>query len=99
MNDLKDGLSGPGARRAARRLRRLLNTPGLGLADLSANLVWSGPSPDSDAVATLVDHVLRGQTAKDLPPPTATPIYPRDGVAGALLVAAPIRRSAHREAA
>ena len=71
MNDLKDGLSGPGARRAARRLRRLLNTPGLGLADLSGNLVWSGHSPDSDAVATLVDHVLRGETAKDLPPLTA----------------------------
>ncbi|MGV2386498.1 MAG UNVERIFIED_CONTAM: histidine kinase [Thermobifida fusca] len=99
MNDLKDGLSGPGARRAARRLRRLLNTPGLGLADLSGNLVWSGHSPDSDAVATLVDHVLRGETAKDLPPLTATPIYAGDGVAGVLVVAGPIRRSALREAA
>lgn len=97
--DLKDGLSGPGARRAARRLRRLLNVTGLGLADLSGTLVWSGRTADPDAVSALVDQVLHGETAKDRPPLVAVPVYAGDGLAGALVVAGQVRRSAVREAA
>ncbi|WP_133741270.1 sensor histidine kinase [Actinorugispora endophytica] len=97
--DLKDGLSGPGARRAAHRLRRLLGVRGLGLADLSGTLSWSGRGTDEEATASLIEQVLQGETTRDRPPLMAVPVHANDGLAGVLVLSGLVRRSSAHEAA
>lgn len=99
VNDLRDGIAGPGARRAARRLRRLLGVRGLGLADLSGTLLWSGRGVGGEATAALVEQVLRGEAARARPPLSAVPVHANDGLAGVLVVCGPVRGTAVREAA
>jgi two-component system, LytTR family, sensor kinase len=97
--ELKDGLSGPGVRSAARGLRRLLGASGVGLADLSGILVWAGSRPDSAAADELVDEVLHSETRTGRPPLVALPLHVEDELCGVLVVAGSTRRGAVREAA
>src|SRR5262245_29753627 len=96
--ELKDGLSGPGVRAAARGVRRLLGADAVGLADLSGILVWAG-SPDGHAADELVDQVLHTETRAGRPPLVALPLHVRDELSGVLVVAGAARRGAVREAA
>jgi two-component system LytT family sensor kinase len=96
--ELKDGLSGSGARRAAHELRRLFGLSGLGLADLSGSLVWSGAPADDGAVAALLEEVLHAETPGGRPPLTGVPLHVHDDPAGVLVLSGHIRPSAVREA-
>ncbi|GAA1073554.1 sensor histidine kinase [Nocardiopsis composta] len=96
---LKDGLSGPGCRIAARRLRRLLGARGLAMADLSGAPVWAGRPAEHADTAPLLDAVLRTETAAGRPPLVASPLYANDELAGALVVYGEVPASAVREAA
>ncbi|WP_158887370.1 sensor histidine kinase [Amycolatopsis anabasis] len=97
--ELRDGLSGAGARRAANELRRLVGAHGLGLADLSGSLLWSGRPADDSAVAGLLDEVLHTESLSGRVPLVAVPLHPHDELAGVLVLSGPVRRSAIREAA
>ncbi|WP_246335273.1 sensor histidine kinase [Spinactinospora alkalitolerans] len=99
VDDLKDGLSGSGARTAARRMRVLLGVRGLALADLSGSLLWSGrPGPD-EATGTLVEKVLHTELPGGRPPLLAVPLHVNDELAGALVISGEVRRATVREAA
>ncbi|NYI99007.1 two-component system LytT family sensor kinase [Streptomonospora nanhaiensis] len=99
VDDLRDGLSGPGAARAARRVRRLLGAPGLALADLSGALVWAGrPAPGSPTSA-LVDSVLHTEDPAGRAPLVAVPLHVDAELAGALVVSGPVPAAAVRKAA
>jgi two-component system, LytTR family, sensor kinase len=98
--ELKDGLGGPGARAAARGLRRLLNVERVGLADLSGRPAWAPAPPlDERAVNALVEEVLHSETKRGRPPWLALPLHVHHELAGVLVVMGAVRRSAVREAA
>jgi two-component system LytT family sensor kinase len=99
-DELKDGLTGAGVRAAARGLRRLLEADRVGLADLSGRPVWA-PSPPEDehAAGELVEEVLHTETKGGRPPLLALPLHVHHELAGVLIVAGAVRRSAVREAA
>jgi two-component system LytT family sensor kinase len=97
--ELRNGLSGPGVRAAARGVRRLLDATGVGLADLSGLTVWAGAPPPGDAAAGLVDQVLHTETGTGRPPLVALPLHVQDELCGVLVVSGPVRRSAVGEAA
>jgi two-component system LytT family sensor kinase len=99
-HELKDGLGSAGARAAARGLRRLLEADRVGLADLSGRPVWAPEPPaDIDAAAELVEEVLHSETKAGRPPLMALPLHVHHELAGVLVVAGAVRRSAVREAA
>ncbi|NMH97133.1 histidine kinase [Pseudonocardia sp. K10HN5] len=94
---LREGLASPHAGAAARRLRRLLDADAIGLVDLHGTAVWSG---DRDARAPgLVDEALGGDHRARRPGLLALPLRARDELAGALVVAGPVRVNAARQAA
>jgi two-component system LytT family sensor kinase len=98
-DDLRDGLSGTRARRAAHGLRRLFGCPGLGLTDLSGSLLWSGrPGPDA-VVATVLDGVLHTEEPGSAPDVLVLPLHVRDELAGALLVVGDVRDAVAAQAA
>ncbi len=99
VDDLADGLTGNGARTAARRLRGLLDVQGLALADLSGSLLWSGRPGDDAATETLVEKVLHTETPVGRSPLLAVPLHVNDELAGALVISGTVRRAAVREAA
>lgn len=97
--DLRDGLTGPRARRATHALRRLFGVPGLGLTDLSGSLLWSGrPGPD-DTVAKVLDSVLHTEEAGSAPDVLVLPLHVHDELAGALLVVGDTRGAVAGQAA
>jgi two-component system LytT family sensor kinase len=99
-DELKDGLGGPGARAAARGMRRLLEADRVGLADLSGRPIWApAPPVDERAVAELVEEALHSETKAGRPPLVAVPLHVHHELAGVLVVAGAVRRSAVREAA
>src|SRR3954447_7744027 len=83
--ELKEGLSGPRVRAAARGVRRLLGADGVGLADLSGILVWAGSHPNMTAADQLVDQVLHTETRTGRPPLVALPLHVRDELCGVLV--------------
>lgn len=98
-SDLRDGLTGPRARRATHALRRLFGVPGLGLTDLSGSLLWSGrPGPD-DTVAQVLDGVLHTEEAGSAPEVLVLPLHVHDELAGALLVVGDTRGAVAGQAA
>ena len=99
-DELADGLTGSGVRAAARGVRRLLEADRVGLADLSGRPVWA-PSPPADehAANELVEEVLHTETKGGRPPLLALPLHVHHELAGVLVVAGAVRRSAVREAA
>lgn len=97
--ELKDGLSGPGVRSAARGVRRLLGADFVGLADLSGDVVWAPAEPPFYADANaLVEKVLHGETKEGRSPLVAVPLHVNHELAGVLVVAGASRRAAVREA-
>jgi two-component system, LytTR family, sensor kinase len=99
-DELKDGLTGAGVRAAARGLRRLLEADGVALADLSGRPVWApAPPQDESAGRALVEEVLHSDSRAGRPPLVALPLHVHGELAGVLVVAGVVRRSAVREAA
>jgi two-component system LytT family sensor kinase len=99
-DELKDGLAGSGVRSAARGVRRLLAADRVGLADLSGRPVWAPAPPDDEHAAhELVEEVLHSETKAGRPPLVALPLHVHHELAGVLVVAGAVRRSAVREAA
>ncbi|GAB3212756.1 sensor histidine kinase [Marinactinospora thermotolerans] len=98
VRDLKEGISGPGARSAARRLRRLLGASGLGLADLTGALLWSGRSRP-EGVGELVERVLQTEAPAQASASSAVPLHAGDELAGVLVVVDAPGRGALDEAA
>jgi two-component system LytT family sensor kinase len=98
-DELKDGLTGPRVRAAARGLRRLLDVDGVGLADLSGITVWAGSPPAGDAGGELVKQVLHTEERAGRPPLVALPLHVEDELLGVLVVVGEVRRSAVREVA
>ncbi|HVL83557.1 MAG TPA: histidine kinase [Pseudonocardia sp.] len=96
---LRNGLSGPGVRAAARGLRRLLDVEAVGLADLRGEVVCSGRSPLSGLAAALVEEVLRTDARAGRAGVAGWPVYQRDELAGVLLVSGPADETAVRQAA
>ncbi|WP_211302755.1 sensor histidine kinase [Allonocardiopsis opalescens] len=99
VGDLRDGLAGSGARRAARRMRRLLGARGLALADLAGSLAWAGRPAGDTEVKALIDAVLHAEAASGRPPLVAEPLFANGELAGALVVAGPVRPASVRKAA
>ncbi|GAA1984140.1 sensor histidine kinase [Amycolatopsis minnesotensis] len=97
--DLKDGLGGGTARRAAHGLRRLFTLDGVGLTDLSGQLTWSGRPSDDTRTAALVDKVLHTEAPAGRAPLLAVPLHAHDELAGALVLAGDIGTAAVRETA
>lgn len=83
--DLRDGLTGPRVRAAARGVRRLLNAEAAVLADLSGTAFWAG-TPVAEA-SGLVEEVLRTETRAGRPGLVAVPLHAHDELAGVLVVA------------
>ncbi|MFD9890627.1 sensor histidine kinase [Amycolatopsis sp. NPDC059027] len=98
-HDLMDGLAGAHARRAAHGLRRLFGVPGLGLADLSGSLLWSGRPGSDDVVAKLLEETLRSEQPGADAELRVLPLHVHDEPAGALLVVGDVPASVAREAA
>ncbi|MGX7829859.1 sensor histidine kinase [Actinokineospora sp. 24-640] len=98
-DDLADGLSGPRVRAAARGVRRLLGATGVGLADLTGRPVWAGSVPLGPRWVELVDQVLHTETRAGRPPLVVHPLHVHDELAGVLVVAGPVRRTAVGELA
>jgi len=97
--DLKDGLSGDGAQRAARRLERLLGEPGVALSDLRGSVVWSSSPPDGADADELVREILHSETPRQGAGLTGVPLHVRDELAGVMLVRAPASKRTVREGA
>jgi two-component system LytT family sensor kinase len=98
--ELKDGLSGPGVRSAARGIRRLLSVDFVGLADLSGTVIWAPAEPTFyEDAGKLVEAVLHNETREGRSPLVAVPLHVHDELAGVLVVAGATRRAAIREAA
>lgn len=83
--DLREGLSGPRVRAAARGIRRMLHADAVLLADLSGTAHWAGHPPP--AAADLIEDVLGNETRASRPGITAVPLYVHDELAGVLVVA------------
>ncbi|MFD8498392.1 sensor histidine kinase [Amycolatopsis sp. NPDC059657] len=98
-DDLMDGLAGTGVRKAAHGLRRLFAVPGLGLADLSGSLVWSGRPGDDGNVAKLLDEVLHNEAPGARSELIALPLHVHDELAGVLVIAGDVKSAAAKEAA
>jgi len=98
-DDLRDGLAGPRARRAAHGLRRLFAVPGLGLTDLSGPLLWSGRPGADGAVAAVLDAVLHTEEPGSAPDVVGLPLHIHDELAGALLIVGDQRAAVARQAA
>ncbi|PXY20365.1 sensor histidine kinase [Prauserella sp. PE36] len=98
-DDLADGLSGPRVRAAAKGIRRLLAADGVGLADLSANLVVAGTLPRDVDTAAMVDEVLHTESRCRRAEVVAEPLVVHDELAGVLVVAGTARMAALREVA
>ncbi|PKV91310.1 two-component system LytT family sensor kinase [Amycolatopsis echigonensis] len=98
-DDLKDGLSGVRARRAAHGLRRLFDVAGLGLADLSGSLMWSGRPGADDAVSQILDDVLHQEEPITAGGVTAVPLHVHDELAGALVLVGEVPGAVTRQAA
>ncbi|WP_199430057.1 sensor histidine kinase [Qaidamihabitans albus] len=98
-DDLADGLSGPRVRAAARGIRRLLAADGVGLSDLSGELVHVGTLPADVDVDAMVEDVLHTENRRRRGPVVALPLIVHDELAGVLLVSGPARMPALREVA
>ncbi|MEV6325324.1 histidine kinase [Nocardia sp. NPDC051787] len=85
-SDLDAGLDGPGARPAARRLRRMLGAQAVGLADLSGVVAWSGVPPPADAVAELTAKALHTVKPAGDAYLSAVPLTVEEEPVGVLLV-------------
>ncbi|GAB3567738.1 histidine kinase [Amycolatopsis endophytica] len=94
---LADGLTGTGARAAARGVRNLLGARAVGLADLSGAITWSGP-PAADA-GGLVSDVLHSETPSGKAPLQAVPLDVDGELAGVLVVEGAASRGTVREVA
>ncbi|KAA9154839.1 sensor histidine kinase [Amycolatopsis acidicola] len=97
--DLRDGTGSIRARRALRRIRRLLGADAAGFADLSGTTTWIGPVPDEPVVAALVHDALHSEATQEKSPLIAVPLRIRDELGGALLVSGRVSSAAVREAA
>jgi two-component system LytT family sensor kinase len=81
-------------------VRRLLEADRVGLADLSGRPVWAPAPPDDEHDANeLVEEVLHTETKANRSSLTALPLHVHHELAGVLVVAGAVRRSAVREAA
>lgn len=98
-DDLVDGLSGPRVRAAARGIRKLLAADGVGLAELSGNLVHVGRLPSDVDTAALVDEVLHTESRARRAEVVALPLTVHDELAGVLVVAGTARLTALNEVA
>ncbi|TVT13827.1 sensor histidine kinase, partial [Amycolatopsis rhizosphaerae] len=98
-SDVRPGIGSPAARRALRRIRRLLGAGAAGFADLGGAVTWSGSGAPGPEAASLVQDVLRTEAPQGKPPLLALPLPVRDELAGVLLVAGPVRTVAAREVA
>jgi two-component system, LytTR family, sensor kinase len=99
ITDLKNGLSGPRVRSAARGVRRLLGAEGVGLADLSGKPVWSGAVLAADVTSHLLDQVLQTEARSGRPPQVALPLHVHGELAGVLVVTGAVPMRAVHEAA
>ncbi|WP_051079445.1 sensor histidine kinase [Amycolatopsis methanolica] len=96
---LADGLSGPGARAAAKGVRSLLGVPAAGLTDLSGATTWAGHPSDEDAARELVSAVLHSETPAGKAPLRAVPLDVDGELAGVLVVEGETPRKAVQEVA
>lgn len=96
--DLRGGLTGDGPRAAARGLRKLLEADAVGIAALTGELAWAGPTPSPD-VPRLVDQVLRTDVRVGRGGLMALPLRVRDELVGVLVIAGQVRVRAAEEAA
>ncbi|OZM70412.1 sensor histidine kinase [Amycolatopsis antarctica] len=96
--DLRDGLAGTGAHRAARRLGRLLGGTPIGLGDLSGSVAWAGAPPSGldDLVEHVVREALHGESPLRSGRLTGVPLHVRDELAGVLLLHGPVTKRAIR---
>src|SRR3712207_2344901 len=93
--DLAGGLSRSRVRAAVRGIRRLLGVEGVGLADLSGQLVSVGRL--AAEVPVLVDNVLHTETKSGRLPTVAVPLHSRDELVGVLVVTGADRMGPVRE--
>ncbi|ASR35041.1 histidine kinase [Prauserella marina] len=98
-DDLADGLAGPRARSAARGIRRLLAADGIGLTDLTGELVTAGALPPDIDTAAMVEEVLHTESRCRRAEVVAVPLVVHDELAGVLVVAGTSRMTALREVA
>jgi two-component system, LytTR family, sensor kinase len=82
--DLREGLTGPRVRAAARGIRRILHADAVALADLSGTAHWAGVA--HPAAAGLIEDVLGTEAKASRPGVTAVPLYVHDELAGVLVV-------------
>jgi len=83
-SDLREGLTGPRVRAAARGIRRILHADAVAVADLTGTAHWAGtPHP---AAADLIEQVLRAETKVSHPGLTAVPLHVHEELAGVLVV-------------
>jgi len=95
--DLREGLTGPRVRTAARGVRKILHADAVVLADLAGTAHWAGtPHPGA---AELVDQVLRTEAQASQPGLTAVPLHVHGELAGVLLVVGNPSQKAVREVA
>ena len=97
--DVKDGIDTVRARRALRRIRKLLGADAAGFADLSGATMWTGRAQPDEKVATIVRDALHHETAQGKPPLVAVPLQVRNELGGVLLVAGQVPGAAVREVA
>jgi two-component system LytT family sensor kinase len=97
--DSKGGIASPRAKRALRRIRRLLGADAVGLTDLSGTTMWAGRAQPEDTVARLVHDALQAETTQGKSPLVAAPLHIADEACGVLLVAGQVRAAAVRETA
>ena len=85
--DLRDGLTGRGARAAARRLRRLLAAEAVVLADLDGRQVAvAGSAPEPAELAAVLDQTYADGSPAHRPPWSAEPLLVAGELSGALVV-------------
>ena len=97
--DVKGGIGAPRARRALRRIRKLLGADAAGFADLSGATIWAGREQSDEQVEAVVHDVLHTEATQGKPPLVAMPLHVRDELSGVLLVTGRVRTSAVHEVA
>ncbi|HVV11817.1 sensor histidine kinase [Amycolatopsis sp.] len=97
--DLRDGTGSLRARRALRRIRRLLGADAAGFAALSGETTWAGVPRDEPVAAALVHDALHSEATQEKSGIIAVPLHIRDELGGVLLVAGQVAGAAVRETA
>ncbi|HVW43080.1 MAG TPA: histidine kinase [Amycolatopsis sp.] len=97
--DVKGGIGAPHARRALRRIRRLLGADAAGFADLSGATIWAGRELPDEKVETVVREAMHTEATQGKPPLIAVPLHVRDEIGGVLLVTGQVSVPMVREVA